>query len=98
MNRVKLFLGHVHAARVVRALAVSGEPDGTQFNKIKAALAQDSGPTPAPSVLTKTLRRLIAAGVVAKSASGRYSLATNYDSRVGKLADLACTMESERPE
>lgn len=93
MNRVKLYLGRAHAARVVRTLAESG---GGQFSQIKAALAADEGPTPAPSVLIKTLRHLIDAKVVAKGDDGRYLLTTEPDQRISTIVSLACEMERER--
>lgn len=91
-NYVKLFLGDVHAARVVRALTVAGDSAG--FNELKAALTDDLGPTPAPSVLTRTLGRLIAANIVVKNEQGRYLVPTP-DAKVTQIVDLACELELE---
>jgi len=74
MNMVSLFCGDRHAARVVRALRVAEGSAG--FSQIKRFLEADDGPSPAPSALSKTLRRLIEKEVVAKRDDGRYTLTT----------------------
>lgn len=94
MNLVKLYLGNAYTARIVRALPVSGDAG---FSEIKTALEADEGPTPMPSVLSRALRALIAAKVVAKGDQGRYSLSIK-DGRVAEVADLVCAMEADRPK
>ena len=89
MNNVALFLGHHHAARVVLALQ-----NGAQgFVDLKRALAEDGGPPPSPSALSKTLKVLIGAKVVDKTDDKRYTLATE-DSRPAQIARIACQMEA----
>lgn len=87
MNKVSLYLGHRHAARVVRILG-----DGpTGFSEIRRQLASDGGPAPSASGLSKTMRALIAHKEVVKDTEGRYTLVTK-DERVAKIAELACSL------